>query len=379
MNSEQAEHDYHGKNYDYVMKNSKEDVKEMEKQFLKKYPNADMSKFEFYGNFDKNGNFIDAPIYFKNNEFTSTDIRSDTFLNDKSMTKYLYSHQQNTLAAKLFQKIFQSGGTIQPLPRGNKHEADYPINKKKYFWDEFPVEYVLNYPVNKFKIYVSNTEYFHSNLPEFDITINQQLRKTKQDKFDMSQHCSDSLVGAYIASYAYGMSIEYLTPSPDIPKQITSFLHFHIYFTIRRIMQELHYAVGEIVGKGDPHRVGNAVGINRSANNEARIRILQKYKADKLQRHFPDFHGRITDQKNNFNKFILKQSKGITSTGLILLNQSIQAYIYVIFGSQSKTRQSIVGSRGSVLETPNCFQKISRRCFCKLRCKHLDTKYEFSC
>ena len=145
---------------------------------------------------------------------------------------------------------------------------------------------------------------------------------------------------------------EHLTPSPEVPKQIISFLRFHIYFTIRRITRELQDAVGSIVGQGDKHRVGggassNAVGINRLANNEARNRILQKYKADKLQEHFPDFHGRIVDQ-----------SDGITNTGLILLNQSIEAFICAILGSQSKTGQSIVGDRASALETQIVFRKL---------------------
>ena len=89
------------------------------------------------------------------------------------------------------------------------------------------------------------TEYFHSNLSELDTTINQQVKNTKQDKFDMFQHYYDSLLGAYVASYVCGISIEHLTPSSDIPKQITSFLRFHFYFTIRRITQELQDAVGE--------------------------------------------------------------------------------------------------------------------------------------
>ena len=227
-----------------------------------------------------------------------------------------------------------------------------------WFWDEFPVDYVLNYPVNKFKIYVSDLKYFNSNLPELDTTINQQVRNTKQDKFDMSQHYYASLVGAYVASYVCGISIKHLTPSPEIPNQITSFLHFLIYFTIHRITRELQDAVGSIVGQGDEHRVGNAVGINRSANNEARNKILQNYKADKLQEHFPDFHGRIADQKNDFKKFIAKKSDGIMSTGLILLNHSIEAYIYAILGSQSQTRQSIVGNCGSALETQVVFRQI---------------------
>ena len=174
----------------------------------------------------------------------------------------------------------------------------------------------------------------------------------------MSQHYYDSLVGAYVASYICGILIEHLTPSDEIPLQITSLLRFHIYSTIQRITRELQDAVGEIVGKGDPHRVGNAVGINRSVNNDPRNCILQKYKADKLQGHFPDFYGRIVDQTGDFKKFILKKSNGITKEGLILLNQSIEAYIYAILGSQSKTRQSIVGNRGSALETQVVFRQI---------------------
>ena len=77
-----------------------------------------------------------------------------------------------------------------------------------------------------------------------------------------------------------------------------------------------------------------------------------------MQGHFADFNGRITDQKNDFKKFILKQSNGITSTGLILLNQSLEAYIYAILGSQSKTRQNIVGFRASALETQIVFRKL---------------------
>ena len=129
----------------------------MKQQFLKKYPNADMSKFDFFANFDKNGNFIDVKIFFKNNELSN--IKSDKFKNDKNMTKYLYSNNVNPTDEK-FPKTFQSIGTIQLIPKGKIHKADYPINGKKYLWDEFPVVKFLNYPVNKFKIYVSS-EYFH--------------------------------------------------------------------------------------------------------------------------------------------------------------------------------------------------------------------------
>ena len=44
MNStKEMERKYYGKNYDYVMKNIKEDVKLEKKYFKKKYPYADIS------------------------------------------------------------------------------------------------------------------------------------------------------------------------------------------------------------------------------------------------------------------------------------------------------------------------------------------------
>ena len=90
MNStEEYERKYYGKNYDYVMKNIKEDVELEKKYFKKKYPYADMSKFTFEADFDKNAVFQGYHIWFKNNSFLSTDITSDTFKNDPNMTKYL--------------------------------------------------------------------------------------------------------------------------------------------------------------------------------------------------------------------------------------------------------------------------------------------------
>ena len=77
-----------------------------------------MTKFEFFANFDKNGNFLGSQIFFKNNELLSANIASDTFKNDKNMTKYLYSN--NVKHYDSSPKIFKSGGTIQQLPHGNK-------------------------------------------------------------------------------------------------------------------------------------------------------------------------------------------------------------------------------------------------------------------
>ena len=79
---------YYGKNYDKAMENAKKKRSEMGTNFIKKYPNADLSKFDFEVD-NQDGTVGSTAIYFKNLDVLSTDIKRDTFLNDKSMTKYL--------------------------------------------------------------------------------------------------------------------------------------------------------------------------------------------------------------------------------------------------------------------------------------------------
>ena len=103
---------------------------------------------------------------------------------------------------------------------------------KEYYWDNYPFEYVLPYSINQLKGYVNNTDYLTSNLPPLNITTNNEA------EWNLKEPYLQSLVGAWIATYALGVSVEQLTFKPDVPKQITSFMRFHLYFTVRRIMRE---------------------------------------------------------------------------------------------------------------------------------------------
>ena len=129
-----------------------------------------------------------------------------------------------------FPKMWKLGGEIQPLPRGKRHVGFYG---KSYYWDGFPTEYVLNYPINQFRIYVNNTDYFNSNLPPLYINTDQNAL------WDIRKNYFQTIIGTWIATYACGVSIQHLTFSQDIPKQITSLMRFHLYFTVRRIVWQL--------------------------------------------------------------------------------------------------------------------------------------------
>ena len=173
---EQLLKNYYGKNYEKAMENSKRKRAEMRANFLKRYTNADLSKFQFEVDLKKDSSIESTSIYFKNNEYLSTDITSNTFLNNKTMTKYLYSNVK-----AIFPKLWDIGGTIQELPRSRRH-VDF--TGKGYYWDEFPITYILNYRVNIFCLYVNGKDYFMSSLPELNITIGKIARPTEDSRFD---------------------------------------------------------------------------------------------------------------------------------------------------------------------------------------------------
>ncbi len=79
---------YYGKNYDKAMRLSEGVKEEMRRDFLKKYPNADINKFRFEVSIDKDLR-VEKNIYYKIDDTTSYDITSETFKNNKEWTKYL--------------------------------------------------------------------------------------------------------------------------------------------------------------------------------------------------------------------------------------------------------------------------------------------------
>ena len=78
---------YYGKNYDKAMKNAEEERIRLRKRRIKKYPKADLSKFDFQVYLNQDGTVDSTSIFFINSDVISTDITSDTFLNGKRNDK----------------------------------------------------------------------------------------------------------------------------------------------------------------------------------------------------------------------------------------------------------------------------------------------------
>ena len=230
---------------------------------------------------------------------------------------------------------------------------------KEYYWDNFPVKYVLPFSINQFKVYVNDTDYFMSNLPPLNITTNNKA------EWNLKEPYFQSLVGAWIATYASGVSIEHLTFKPDVPKQITSFMRFHLYFTVRRIMQEF-----ETMSENGIQYIMNKYKANFLKDHIPKWtwQEVSGYKNEhlgqgvvdtsKFKKYYEPGVGLIRDLKNDYKKFIPKKSNGLTTQGTELLNQSIELNIYSVLGAQARTKQSIYGPRASSLETQKVFRQI---------------------
>ena len=63
------------------------------REFLKKHPDADVSKFRFEVRLTDDGDIDEYETYYKLSDKESYDITSDTFLNNKEWTKYLTSNE----------------------------------------------------------------------------------------------------------------------------------------------------------------------------------------------------------------------------------------------------------------------------------------------
>ena len=80
--------------------------------------------------------------------------------------------------------------------------------------------------------------------------------------------------------------------------------------------------------------------------------MIYKQKGGVVYQLYPD------SLKNYFKRYIPIKSNGFTKIGIQYLNQSIEAFIYSILGSQARTKQSIFSNRASALETQQEFRKI---------------------
>ena len=186
-----------------------------------------------------------------------------------------------------------------------------------------------------------------------------------------------------------------------LSKQVRSFMRFHVYFTVRRILSEMggiqnvsslpdDPAFSQIDNRYDKasyQRLCAEFGITSSTDfrftfgqNHGLGYIFIYYLGpgggDFAQKRweYPHYNQLFKDEGGDeekgtlvkyirndqgsdkqFEFFVPATSSGLTQAGLARLNQSIEAFCYCVLGAQVNTRSSILGSDGSAKETQREF------------------------
>ena len=218
---------YYGKNYDKAMRVAKDTREEMRRDFLKKYPDADIDKFDFEVSMDQDLN-VEKTIYYKIDDTTSYDITSDTFLNNKEWTKYL------TINKKVGFGIWSPKEEIpkfqnlrypnDPTRQGGGH---HPIIDSSF---QTPVN--LGFVLNKFRVHLSETEYFLSNFPPISEdwkkrrTLNENVGLDIRDfPHDYEKEPYFAMICAtYVASFLCRISLKHLSENNNFPGEISPVL-----------------------------------------------------------------------------------------------------------------------------------------------------------
>ena len=157
----------------------------------------------------------------------------------------------------------------------------------------------------------------------------------------------------WCATSACGISADQHLNS-NIP-MIRSVYRFHVYYQIRKILEELRVAVPFQSGfdkynnRYDETRYNRLVAeYNLSTIDQSIWRnqyIFSSYQGSKLA---------YLDQ-NSWSRWIIEKSQGLTRIGINKLSESVRAYAYLILYAQANARSSIVGNNSQALDAQQIF------------------------
>ena len=273
------------------------------------------------------------------------DIESRAYQGVSDWTKYLTSYKERGFG------IWFADGTIQPYKKNHTATKD----------------------VNKFKVYVTDDDYFVANLPSLDITNTSSLYYEKNSYLT-------AIIAAYVSTYVCGISTKHLEYNKETPGIITSMVRYHLYYQMSRFLtypkklERYLSLVPNSVKKHKPTHVG-WVDAYDQGREEINTWLLEKQKEGELRKirkwsYSKNSHGYVTGIKyqkvgghfpnsvDDYKMFIATTTNGLTKIGQKLFQQSIESCVYSILGAQAKTRWSIVGEGAKSLQTQDVFHKI---------------------
>ena len=224
--------------------------------------------------------------------------------------------------------------------------------------------------MNSFKIYVTDNLFFDANLPKLEIKNNENSNDYKDNPY------LAALFAAYIATYSCGISEEHFVY--DDPEIITSIARYHLYFHMRRFIRQpskmSKYITREmetIVLNNKPvvykwtkefHSGRKQLGYWLSKQPRRTIRdarvVMSSNNTGQLGISYMKRGAQTIRSLDDYKLFVATKSNGLTKTGQLLFQQSIESFVYCVLGAQANTRWPIVGKGAMSLQTQEVFKKL---------------------
>ena len=360
------------------------------KTFLAKYPNADKSKFEPQTDFARD-HTATSEIYFK----AGPGHLINVFGSD---SKYWSPEMKSALGVDQSsegfpQQLTPSGlkGDSLPIPAVGFHDAAPSL--KKIFNDQ------LN-------IYVTPGQYFRTKFREIFQKTKLTHHSGKESKTLLAgpniKYWPQQLnFAVWCATTGCGISREIFDDNSAIPlpPNVRAFYKFHIYFTLRRILFQMGGIQSISALPGDPtfdqfnnkydvasyKRICNEFGVDPSSDFRFKtgenhglgsVYVYASYIGPAKEEGdiYPDGAKTFSDEggkgKDGNLIYYIKPdddaygqadwfcpnvAEGLTQAGLARINQSIEAFVYCVLGSQVNVRSSILGSGGRAKEAQSEF------------------------
>ena len=244
--------------------------------------------------------------------------------------------------------------------------------------------------VNAFRIYVTDDLFFDANLPKLEIRSNENSNDYKDNPY------LTALFAAYIATYSCGISEEHF--NYDGPKIISSIARYHLYFHMGRFIRQpskmSKYITREmetIVLNNKPvvykwtkefHSGRGQLGYWLSKQPRGTIRdarvVMSSNNTGQLGISYMKRGAQTIRSLEDYKLFVASKSNGLTKTGQLLLQQSVESFVYYVLGAQVNTRWPIVGRGAMSLQTQEVFKKLVNDTNHSKRSDRNDFKYEKS-
>ena len=361
--------------------------------FRNRYPKADLDQFVFVA--DQYGGYI------------RWKVNGTTIMSYDDPTGKTWTEDLSPRLKRLLWKDLGLNDELSSFPKSlTMTKRSYSIPAIDF---DDPTSNTTNM-LTSLDIYVSNTKKFTAKMRNIFTSQVVTFKFGKQSRKwlnapDMNYWPQQLNFAVWCATSGCGISP---FESLNYPKVVSSFIKFHVYFTIRRILYELNLPLpdeqpfvinnnpyskvayqrlcaefdisknsdfrwkgGRNGGLGDIF-IDYGAGYHGAGGGYQNVHMVRNY--DEEADQWPGEGGKFADDGGKKEKgdlisfirnddfadykyawFIPTSGYGLTKAGLGRLNRSAEAFVYCILGAQVNTRNSIVGSGGGAIETQQEF------------------------